>query len=347
MSKKLTQEEFLKRAIKTHGDRYDYSDTKYIGRHKKIIIKCKTHGQFEQTAGDHLSGRGCSKCMGFDKSTEEFIKEANTIHGDKYDYLLTNYIGSNKKITIICPMHGQFEQTPSNHLTGKGCPKCNGKNKTTVEFKKQASGIHNNFYDYSLTNYIESNKKITIICPTHGQFEQTPHSHLNGRGCPTCVGKNKTTVEFKKQAGEIHNDFYNYSLVEYVNAISKIKIICPTHGVFMQKPCKHLSGTGCPKCSHGISKPEILWLDSLNIPEEYRQQKILKYKVDGYDPETNTVYEFHGDFWHGNPNKFNPDDINPKTKTTYRHLYEKTLEKEQTIIANGYNLVSIWESDFI
>lgn len=95
-----------------------------------------------------------------------------------------------------------------------------------------------------------------------------------------------------------------------------------------------------------VSKLEIKWLDSLNIKIENRQYKIGKYIVDGYDPLTNTIYEFNGDFWHSNPNTYNPNDINPLTNSTFDHLYKKTLNKEKSLIKKGFNIISIWESEY-
>ena len=120
-------------------------------------------------------------------NTEEFIKKAKKVHGDKYDYSKVNYIGSKIEVTIICPEHGEFKQRPNDHLNGIGCPKCSGHVKlTTEEFIKRAREIHGDKYDYSKTNYVNMRTKVTIICPKHGEFEQTPQGHLNGDGCPKC-----------------------------------------------------------------------------------------------------------------------------------------------------------------
>jgi hypothetical protein len=149
----------------------------------------------------------------------------------------------------------------------------------------------------------------------------------------------------------VHDNRYDYSLVEYVNNKIKIKIICKKHGPFFQTADAHLfNKCGCPKCVNTISKPETQWLNDLNIEEKYRQKIIeignKKYKVDAYDPTTNTVYEFNGDFWHGNPNKYDSKEINCITKTTFGELYARTIEKERDLIKTGYHVVSIWESEW-
>lgn len=124
--RRKTTEEFIERARKVHGEKYDYSKVKYVNNCTKVCIICPEHGEFWQTPNDHLSGRGCPKCAleKFRSNTEEFIEEAKKIHGDKYDYSKVNYINNYTKVCIICPEHGEFWQTPSNHLSGRGCSIC-------------------------------------------------------------------------------------------------------------------------------------------------------------------------------------------------------------------------------
>ena len=132
--------------------------------------------------------------------------------------------------------------------------KKSNKLKTTEQFIIDAKNIHGDKFDYSLVEYIKSSIKVKIICPIHGEFEQSPNAHLSGRGCPKCFGDNQrilkqsNTEEFPTKANKIHGDKYDYSLVEYKNARTKVKIVCPEHGVFEQKPNSHLSGNGCPLC---------------------------------------------------------------------------------------------------
>jgi len=120
-------------------------------------------------------------------NTNKFINKAKKIHGDKYDYSQVNYVNNKIKIKIICPTHGAFEQTPNDHLTGYGCPDCGGsKRLTTDKFINKAKEIHADRYDYSLCDYKTTKTKVKLICPTHGVFEITPNNHLNGKGCRQC-----------------------------------------------------------------------------------------------------------------------------------------------------------------
>ena len=124
-TKKLTKEIFIKRAIKIHGNKYDYSKVEYKNICTKICIICSIHGEFWQEANSHLSGRNCFKCNGSEKHTKEiFSNKAIKIHGNKYDYSKVEYKGNKIKVEIICPVHGSFWQRPDNHLQGNTCGKC-------------------------------------------------------------------------------------------------------------------------------------------------------------------------------------------------------------------------------
>jgi len=127
---RVSKEEFITRAKNKHNDKYDYSKLVFNGVNKKVIIICPIHGEFEQIGHSHLSGNGCSKCS-FKKihnskilTTDDFIKKAKLIHGDKYDYSYVDYINNTSKVKIVCPIHGEFEQKPHNHKRGSECKKC-------------------------------------------------------------------------------------------------------------------------------------------------------------------------------------------------------------------------------
>ena len=194
-------------------------------------------------------------------TTEEFIQKAKAVHGDKYDYSKVEYVNNRTKVVIICPIHGEFEQQPSNHLQGQGCPDC-GREKNRAsrthsfeDFLIATKTVHGDKYDYSKVNYINKTTKVCIICPKHGEFWQTPYKHLTGQGCEKCFRASLSKryslgqVKFLEKANEIHHGFYDYSLVEYVNSSTYVNIICPLHGVFPQVPSSHLKGHGCPKCA--------------------------------------------------------------------------------------------------
>jgi G:T-mismatch repair DNA endonuclease (very short patch repair protein) len=370
---KSNKDEFISKAIMEHGNRYDYSKVDYKGSKIEITIICTEHGEFSQQPSVHLSGCGCNTCgiitrsLLKKKTQEEFINKAINKNGDKYDYSKVNYTGNNDNIIIICKEHGEFKQTPQTHLSGSGCNKC-GKissslkqRSTTEDFVSKATIIHDNKFDYSKVNYINTKTKVIIICKIHGDFEQTPTEHLSGCGCYTCgrintaLKQKSSTEEFISKANIIHNNSYVYEKVNYNTAREKVIIICKTHGEFQQIPDSHLRGIGCPNCRPNYSKKQIEWLNLLsklnNINIQHAMNGIeftipsTKYKADGYCENTNTIYEFHGDLWHGNPKLFKPNDTS-YFGVKYGKLYKKTLEREKLIKDLGYNLVVMWEYDW-
>ena len=353
--KKLSLDEVTKRSNKTHNNKYDYSKSVYKNAVTAMTITCPDHGDFDQIPYFHMKGSQCPKCIGKNLTTKEYVSSLIKVHGTKFDYSKVEYKGAKKPITIICRTHGEFIQNAEWHKSGNGCPKCSGKKKTKDDFISESSKIHNNKYDYSLINYINLGTKVNIICKDHGEFMQTPGNHLRGQGCRKCgkersgLAKQKSTEDFITEAREIHGDMYDYSKSSYTGAFKKVIIGCGTHGYFSIPASNHTNARlGCPKCSNRISKGETAWLNHLKI--EKRQYKIilddsLKF-VDGYDPDTNTVYLYHGDYWHGNPNKFNPGDINTKAGKTYGELYRDTLQYEKELQYAGYRVISIWESEW-
>ena len=276
----------------------------------------------------------------------DFIQESIKIHGDKYDYSLVDYKNMRTNIKIICKKHGVFVQRPDIHLSKKGCKDCLVYERGVNTFLEKVSNIHGDKYRYDLSNYVNRTIKIKIICKEHGEFSQTPHQHLLGKGCYMCNGGISSNINvFIKNAHKIHGDKYDYSKSVYINSIKSIIIICKEHGDFSQRPNNHIiKGYGCPKCGEKFGIKENKWLDSLNISE--RQFRIGRYVVDGYDPDTKTIYEFNGDFWHGNPDIFKKNDYNNVLKRTFGELYEKTLKKEIELKKMGYRVISIWENDF-
>ena len=121
----ITKELFQQRAVDIHKDKYDYSKVLFVGNNKKVCIICPEHGEFWQTPSYHLRGGNCQKCAGGVRlTTAEFIDKAKAVHEERYDYSKVKYKNTAKKVCIICPEHGEFWQTPNNHLFGAGCPTC-------------------------------------------------------------------------------------------------------------------------------------------------------------------------------------------------------------------------------
>lgn len=195
-------------------------------------------------------------------NTQIFIARSSKIHSNRYDYSKVIYINGSTKVIINCKIHGDFVQTPYNHLSGRGCMKCGRRARmNTREFIQKALLAHGNEYDYSKVEYINARSKIIIICKKHGEFLQLAKGHLQGNKCKKCTtntyaermaNREINTVEFIKKACKIHKGKYCYSKSEYINNNVEITIICNIHGEFKRRPRDHLIGYGCAKCKYGI-----------------------------------------------------------------------------------------------
>ena len=258
---------FIEKARRVHGEKYGYSNVKYVNARTRVTIICPKHGPFPQSPADHLAGCGCKTCgresFAAKKrmNTQSFIKKAIAVHGDKYDYSKVNYVRSSEPVCIICPEHREFMQTPNSHLSGHGCDRCadsrNGlKKRLTIEaFIERARQVHGNKYDYSRVVYVNNSTPVSIKCPVHGDFLQTPSDHLSGHGCKDCGHeetarkRRMTREEFIRRATEVHHGKFDYSLVKYENCEKDVCIICPIHGPFWQRPAHHIGrGDDCPIC---------------------------------------------------------------------------------------------------
>ena len=270
--------EFVNKVRLIHNDFYLYDKVVYLSSKEMVLITCKEHGDFPQTPSNHLSGQGCPTCANNQKFTREiFINKANIVHDGFYNYDKLVYENIDKKVIITCKEHGDFLQSPYNHLKKFGCKKCSGKEKkTTPIFIDQANKKHLYFYDYDKVVYLSSKDKVLITCKIHGDFPQTPSNHLRGHGCPKCnKRKRKFNSEFIEQASLVHNNKYSYPDINYIKAKTEVTIKCEVHGNFKQLPFNHLSGSGCPKCK--MSKGEINIINSL---EKLNIKFETQYKFD-------------------------------------------------------------------
>lgn len=298
------------------------------------------------------------------KTLKEFVNEANAVHGNKYDYSKFQYVNNQTKSAIKCSIHGIFFQRPNHHLQGQGCPDCGiiqtskTKTKTIEDFIIEAKQVHGDRFDYSKFQYKGNNTKSVIGCPIHGDFLQRPTSHLCGYGCKKCADEQRSETMMMSQqkyihrCREIHSGKYDYSKVEYTGTSNYITIVCPksNHGEFIQMANEHIRGRGCPKCGGAVSKISQEWLDAVGIPKKLREKTIhidgKIYRVDGYDPLTKTIYEFYGDYWHGNLKVFDKNKLNIYCKKTFEELHSRTIKRENILKKAGFKVVSIWEKDF-
>jgi hypothetical protein len=296
---RITKEVFVSRSSAIHNGRYDYSKVEWNGAKNEVCIICPIHGEYWQLAKYHLQGNGCPKCFATPKSsTEDFIKKAKAIYGDKYDYSKVEYKGNKEKVCIICPEHGEWWMSPNNHLRGHRCPGCYGTPKhTNEEFVTLARKVHGNKYDYSKVEYKGNKEKVCIICPEHGEFWQKPQSHFGGNGCSVCSGMQKITLPlFIERCNVTHKGKYDYSKVNFKDLNDFVTIICPEHGEFEQRAKVHYRGYGCPICggSKRLTNEEFIDKARLVHGNKYDYSKVEYLNT---STKVCIVCPEHGEFW--------------------------------------------------
>lgn len=341
-----------------HNGKYDYViDGDFVRSHDKITVICPIHGSFGQEYRHHLNGAGCKSCANAEKarkqrlSREQFIRKAREIHGDKYGYDKVMYVNSDTEVVITCPIHGDFIQTPSKHLRGHGCQKCRLKYANTDEFVSECRKVHGNGLTYEKTNYIDTNHKVTVTCPIHGDFMKYPYQLINRKeGCPKC-SKEKTaskqrltTEQFKTNIIERFGHIYDLSLVDYFDSGTKIDVICHNkykngkeHGIFTITPANLMNGYGCPKCGRSKQSSDAekeitdFILDNITTDIVTNDTTAIGRELDILIRPKKIAIEFDGLYWHSDKVK----------RDTNFHL-SKTQQCEK----NGIRLLHIFEDEW-
>ena len=359
-----SKEEWIALFKEKHKDRFDYSLITDIPRNNvKLPIRCVKHNYlFYQDAAHHINYDNCCPICEKELRTAfksytlgTFIQKAQMVHGDKYDYSKVEYNGSQNKITIICPEHGEFQQIPAAHLHGAGCPKCaneylskiNSKDKD--EFIKRAIQVYgSDKYDYSKSEYRGMREKICIVCnekdddgKIHGEFWQIADAHLRGFcGCVKCRQKIYNLQTFIDEARKVHGDRYDYSKVEYKGNGEKVCIICPKHGEFWQDIYSHLGGAGCPFCQSSRLENELAdFFHKENIDFEMQKKfSWLKYqKLDFFLPMYNIAIECQGE------QHFTPVDFAGKgdewAKQNFKEILRLDEKKKKLCEEHGVRLL--------
>lgn len=350
--------EFINQAIKTHGDYYDYSKVDYKKNNKPVIIICPIHGEFNQLPTNHLRSQyrmACLKCSDIEKGRRKankastvFINKAIEVHGNKYDYSKVDYISATDKVIIICPKHGEFLQQPSAHFS-YGCLQCGietriEKSMHSNEFiLNKFKEIHGNRYDYSLVEYTGYTNKVKIICKIHGIFLQAPSSHIDKKsGCPECSRlsikeKNTCSLEnFIEKSRKVYGDIFTYDNTVYVSSTTPVIITCKQHGDFTIWPESHyFNGAGCPKCNEHTSKGEkelVEFIKNLGTSFTANDRILIgPYELDVLIIDKKIAIEYNGIYYH-----------NSDFKNQYYHL-----NKTQACNKVGYDLIHVWEDDWI
>lgn len=322
--------EFVTKAREVHGNRYDYGHAIYRGAKRKLSIMCPEHGVFEQEAWSHLSGKGCSLCGDTrvgdlaKLAPEEFIRRAESIHGDTYDLSQIEYNGMGEKIKIVCKVHGPFMSKAGNFIYRKsGCPKCKSlktseRSRRSLQSYADAGTLkHSGKFTYVGLTYLNQATYLTVICPKHGEFRQLAQDHLKGIGCVKCSKPVFDQQSFLLEALATHGVKYDYSNSVYTGAVEKVRITCPIHGDFLQAPTYHVNmSNGCPRCAGvGPSSGQMEIFEFLKTQVEVVSESALtgsKKRFDILIPSKNLAVEYHGLIWHSTA--FAPDPLKDSVK---------------------------------
>ena len=366
--------------LKFESQNLSFDEKSYTKRCENVKFKCQKHGNLERQAGNLInSAFACPKCSKenprkLPSSLEEFVEAAEKVHGDLYDYPNQEFIAVSRKLRIVCKLHGEYQQTGVLHISGAGCKRCNlakGTLRYTTEtFIEKAREVHaGRGYDYSKTEYKSGHQPIIVICPVHGEYQPEAAEHLSGSECNDCknFGTRLTTKDFIRRAKETHGSKYLYDKTEYVYFNEALIITCPKHGDFEQRASGHLKGSGCRRCAAGSnSRKAVQWLEYMQVQTglaiehsgnggEHYIEEIMPGKtradirVDGYNAETRTVFEFMGDSYHGNPKRYSEkmDEMHWCVKgKTYRDLYDATVRRTSWLRSIKYSVIEIWEMDW-
>lgn len=303
----------------------------------------------------------------------DFKAAAIAVHGTKYRYHKVSYTRAHEKVEVVCPTHGSFMVSPANHIHNKsGCPSCKGTNSssrlqmTQKQFLNRARAKHGNKYDYSNTKYCGQKGKVTIRCKQcDAEFEQTGGSHLAGRGCNSCgvirrgVASRIEVDELKRRLRAVKGSTLTTDFSDYVSMHDEISVDCrKCEARFNITPMLLLKGGLCQVCSgRGYSNMAITWIEYEAKRRRIKIQHALNggefkipgtnYRADGYNKRSKTIFEFHGDVFHGNPKRFKPSDRpNPYNSKTAKEMHAATRHREKVLRALGYTVVVMWEKEW-
>lgn len=313
----------------------------------------------------------------------ELIDDRNERDPDKSVTIVDDfeYEGMNQKIKVKCKNDHEWSTSIKFLINGNWCPICSRKEVGD----RNAKGVDSLLLRINNRNkinpdkavrikdvsqYSAMNKKMTFICANNHEWNAIPKTVVNGSYCPECrrlsnIERDTYTHDHflsvleERNKRRNHNKVYLHAGEVYKRVEDRLLFICDKGHVWRTQAKNVIqSDSGCPICANkGFSYKAIEWIESIeriegikirhrgNSEEEFRIPS-TKYKVDGYCEETNTVYEFYGDFWHGNPAVTIPSEINPACNTSYSELYGKTMQRERNIRNLGYSIVVMWENDW-
>jgi ribosomal protein S18 len=321
----------------------------YKSNKAKLNFMCPKGHKYSMSFDSFQQGHGCPKCAGNAKPTYKEVKQLVEAGGTKL--LSIEYKNSKTKLDLMCPEGHEYPMTFNDFKnSGHRCPLCAGNIKFTFEEVKAFVEIDST--TLRSTEYKNNKTLLNFICPKGHEYSNTLDNFKNkGQRCPKCSAKRtgkKLSLDFSEVKVFVEAAGTTLRFSEYVNNRTPLELVCPKgHEYSATFDNFKYKNSRCPFCSGGsVSKISQVWLDQkdkLHLFPLFREHPLVvngkKYKVDGFDPLTRTIYEFLGDFWHGNPTR-------PKNKRLYGQLYKETFKRIAVLEAAGYNVVYIWEKDF-
>ncbi len=314
----------IAQATKLHRGKYTYDSVLLTSNvRSQVRITCPNHGQFKQTLSSHLKGHGCPECNPTRRrTTKAFIAMAKEVHGDTYSYTKTRYVNSQSPVIVSCQVHGDWTTTPNNHLKGKGCSKCGDERsskvqrKTVDSFVREANSVHGGAYRYDRVVYTTARQHVLITCPTHGDFSQSPGSHLAGHGCPLCARLRLGTVQ----------EFRLYDRVFTIDSNAEAQAL-----VYLVD-------------EKGIDEMELVvrgdvgyFTVNYNLPTDKKTRRKRKYYPDFFIPSLNRIIEVKSVATLGL--------IDAKCYGTPDSLFHMTVAKARACVALGYNFTLVIFND--
>jgi hypothetical protein len=338
---------FLHSASQIHGDDYVYDLVDYVNSHTKVTIICHHHGEFTMTPANHIhSKQGCPSCRyskqsatnlarygGHPRQTQEVKTKQEATNLERYGY--TNPFGS--------PLIRERIKSTNLEKYGTEHPwHCDKIRATNLE----KYGSESSFGSALIQGRIRATnlKKYGVDNPRKSELvkETIKASQLKKYGTEYYNQQHMIDV-----LPLLHNSEWLFA--QYITQSKTAIQISDELGIRDGTVGKYLKKAEIEiRTNFYVSYKQLQWLDSLEIPHLLQEWSIpeTKYSADGYDPLTNTIYEFHGDYWHGNPDVFAPDIMNDVVGKTMGDLYNNTKAREEEILALGYNLVVMWETNF-
>lgn len=304
--------QWVERARAKHDNKYTYPKAEK-DEAGKIEIVCPEHGAFLQTPQKHMSGRGCPKCGHQGKEPEEHLAEIRALH-PTLDFSVSEYVNSKQKMRVTCPQHGEFEITPNALKNRQGCVKCGDARSgeasrlSLEEAQHLAQTVHGDRYEYDWKTYKKSTEPMRMVCKEHGEFWQKFTFHRTGVGCPACGYEQAKRInrvpwtDWLVQARRVHGDKYEYDETTYSHSKADLRITCPDHGEFWQRPNNHTNGAGCPKCSTtwpSAGEQELADFIAQFFPIKQGSRRVLhRQELDITVPELKVAFEYDGLYWH-------------------------------------------------